>query len=124
MHAVMAFVGANRGRDVEAVLEAQRAAMEAPGDNAAFTREVGHAATLAIKAFGEGNYAETIRLLRSVRSYAHRFGGSHAQRDIIDLTLMEAATRAGQDQLAAALLAERQHARGVLPPLLKKRLAV
>jgi len=107
MHAMMAFVGAGRSRTTEAVLEAQRAAMEGADDNAAFTREVGHPATRAIKAFGDGNYAETIRLLRPVRSYAHRFGGSHAQRDVIDLTLIEAARRAGLDRLAAALLAER-----------------
>ncbi len=36
-------------------------------------------------------------LLRPVRSIAYRFGGSHAQRDVIDLTLIEAAFRAGDD---------------------------
>jgi hypothetical protein len=107
MHAMMAFVGAGRARDAEAVLEAQRAAMEEPGDNATFTREVGHPATLAIKAFGDGGYAEAVRLLRPIRSYAHRFGGSHAQRDVLDLTLIEAAKRAGQKALAAALETER-----------------
>ncbi len=111
MHAMMAFVGAGRSAQAESVLEAQRAAMDGPGDNASFTREVGHSATLAIKAFGDGDYAATVRLLRPVRNYAHRFGGSHAQRDLIDLTLIEAATRAGQDRLAAALLAERASAR-------------
>jgi len=30
---------------------------------------------LAIQAFEEGNYAECVRLLRPIRSYAHRFGG-------------------------------------------------
>jgi hypothetical protein len=107
MHAMMAFVGANRPRDAQAVLEAQRSAMEQPGDNATFTREVGHPATLAIKAFGDGNYAETVRLLRPIRSYAHRFGGSHAQRDVLDLTLIEAAHRAGNEALAFALETER-----------------
>jgi len=111
MHAMMAFVGAGRVTTADAVLEAQRAAMDAPGDNAQFTREVGHAATRAIKAFGDGDYAETVRLLRPIRNYAHRFGGSHAQRDLLDLTLIEAATRAGQDRLAAALRAERMNAR-------------
>jgi hypothetical protein len=107
MHAMMAFVGAGRSDSAAAVLEAQRAAMEGAGDNAQFTREVGNPATRAIKAFGDGDYAETVRLLRPVRSYAHRFGGSHAQRDVLDLTLIEAAVRAGQDRLAEALRAER-----------------
>jgi len=107
MHAMMAFVGAGRSRATEAVLEAQRAAMDGAEDNASFTREVGYPATQAINAFGDGNYAETVRLLRPVRSYAHRFGGSHAQRNVLDLTLIEAARRAGQNNLVAALLAER-----------------
>jgi hypothetical protein len=107
VHAMMAFVGAGRSSAAEAVLEAQRAAMDGAGDNVAFTREVGHSAARAIKAFGEGDYAETVELLRPIRNYAHRFGGSHAQRDVLDLTLIEAAKRAGQDRLAAALLAER-----------------
>jgi hypothetical protein len=111
MHAMMAFVGAGRVKAADAVLEAQRAAMDAAGDNAQFTREVGDAATRAIKAFGDGDYAETVRLLRPIRSYAHRFGGSHAQRDLLDLTLIEAAARAGQDRLAAALRDERTNAR-------------
>ena len=111
MHAMIAFVGAGRVKVADAVLEAQRAAMDAAGDNAQFTREVGHAATRAIRAFGDGAYGETVRLLRPIRSYAHRFGGSHAQRDLLDLTLIEAASRAGQDRLAAALRAERANAK-------------
>jgi hypothetical protein len=116
MHAMMAFVGAGRHAAAEQIIETQRAAMESMGDNAQFTREVGHPATRAIKTFGEGDYRETIRLLRPIRSYAHRFGGSHAQRDLIDLTLIEAASRADEDRLAAALLAERALAKGE-PPL-------
>jgi hypothetical protein len=89
------------------VLEAQIFAMQGEGDNAAFTREVGHPAARAIMAFGDGNYAEAVRLLRPIRGIAHRFGGSHAQRDVLDLTLVEAAFRAGETALAAALAAER-----------------
>ena len=43
--------------------------------------------------------------LRGVREFAHRFGGSHAQRDLLDLTLIEAALRSGQAALAKALCA-------------------
>jgi hypothetical protein len=114
-HAAMAFVGADRPLMLEAVLEAQRMAMEGKTDNAAFTREVGHPVTMAIKAFGHGDHAQSVRLLRSVRNIAHRFGGSHAQRDIIDLTLIEAAFRADQSGLAAALASERAALRPTSP---------
>jgi hypothetical protein len=106
-HAMMAFVGAGRLDAIARVVEAQQVAMAGPGDNAAFTREVGHPVALAIKAFGERRYGETVRLLRGVRNIANRFGGSHAQRDVLDLTLIEAALRSGQHGLASALAAER-----------------
>lgn len=110
-HAMMAFVGGGLEAPAKTLLEAQREAMRADDDNAAFTRDVGHPLTLAIKAFGDGNYAETVRLIRPIRAIAHRFGGSHAQRDVIDLTLIEAALRSGDQALARALAAERALAR-------------
>ncbi|MDX8444566.1 tetratricopeptide repeat protein [Mesorhizobium captivum] len=114
-HAMMAFVGAGLEAPARTLLEAQREAMDGSDDNAAFTRDVGHPLTLAVKAFGAGNYDETVRLIRPIRSIAHRFGGSHAQRDVIDLTLIEAALRAGDGALARALAAERRLARPESP---------
>ena len=60
-----------------------------------------------IVAFTRERYDECVELLREVRPVAHRFGGSHAQRDVIHLTLVEAALRAGRSPLARALAAER-----------------
>ncbi len=114
-HAMMAFVGAGRAELASAVLDAQIGAMKDGGDNALFTREVGHPAAQAIRAFGDGDYAATARLLRPIRNIAHRFGGSHAQRDVLDLTLIEAAFRSGQKALAAALAAERIEAKPANP---------
>ncbi|MEO4000558.1 tetratricopeptide repeat protein [Mesorhizobium sp. CAU 1732] len=114
-HAMMAFIGAGRLDLVQRLLAAQAGAIEAAGDNAAFTRDVGNPVARAILAFGDENYAETVRLLKPIRSIAHRFGGSHAQRDVIDLTLIEAAFRSGQAPLARALSAERGDARPESP---------
>jgi hypothetical protein len=115
MHAMMAFALAGRGADAQAVLEAQAAAAEADDDNADFTLEVGHPATRAIKAFADGDYASTVQLLRPIRNKAHRFGGSHAQRDLLDLTLIEAAKRAGHRELLVALAGERAQQRPYSP---------
>ena len=114
-HAMMAFVGAGLAGPAATLIETQRAAMQADDDNAAFTRDVGHPVTLAIQAFGDGNYRETVRLLRPIRAIAHRFGGSHAQRDVLDLTLIEAALRAGDTALSRALAAERFDTRPTSP---------
>jgi hypothetical protein len=108
VHATMAFIGSGRFGAVNDVLEAQQTAMARGDDNAVFTRDVGHPLTLAIKAFADGDYGTSVDLIRSVREIAHRFGGSHAQRDLLDLTLIEAALRGNQRNLALALSAERQ----------------
>jgi hypothetical protein len=107
LHAVMAFIGAGRRDAAQAVLAAQVEAMAREGDNTGFTADVGHAVCRAVVAFGDGDYSQTVNLLRPVRSLAARFGGSHAQRDVIDLTLIEAALRAKDAPLSAALAAER-----------------
>lgn len=111
MHAMMAFAGAGRTDLANALLDAQQAAIEGGDDNAAFTRDIGRPIALGILKFAEGDYAETVRLIRPVRAIAHRFGGSHAQRDVIDLTLIEAALRSGDAELSHALTAERLAAR-------------
>jgi hypothetical protein len=111
-HAMMAFVASGRDREQQAVIRSLRAAATGVGDPAAFAREVGLDAALAIQAFGQGRYAQAVELLRPLRSYAHRFGGSHAQRDLIDLTLIEAVNRSHQKELASALAAERLARRG------------
>jgi tetratricopeptide (TPR) repeat protein len=109
-HAMMAYVGAGREAEQKALLEAQQQAMGGGGDNAVFVRDVGHATVSAIHAFGRGDDAKAIDLLRTVRNRAGRFGGSHAQRDVLDLTLIAAARRGGETALERALLAEREEA--------------
>ena len=61
----------------------------------------------AIAAFGREDYGETVDLLLPVRTRAHVFGGSHAQRDIVHRTLIEATLRGGDRALAVALTNER-----------------
>jgi tetratricopeptide (TPR) repeat protein len=107
MHMMMAFAMAGREAAQQDVLHAQAAAMQRDEDNAHFTQAVGSAAARAMQAFAQGKHAVCVQLVRRVRSGAHRFGGSHAQRDVLDLTLLESARRGGMDGLALVLQAER-----------------
>jgi hypothetical protein len=107
MHAAMAFVGAGRRDLLDTVRRAQAGAIRGAGDNARVTAEIGRPVTEAIRAFGEGDWARVVHLLRPVRRIAQRFGGSHAQRDVLDLTLIEAAIRSGDGPLGRALAAVR-----------------
>ena len=54
-----------------------------------------------------GAYREAVEALHPVRFIANQFGGSHAQRDVIDWTLTEAAIRANLPGVAVALAGER-----------------
>ena len=45
--------------------------------------------------------------LTPIRRQVHRFGGSHAQRDVVEQTLLDSAVRSGQLDLAQALVRER-----------------
>ncbi len=119
LHAMVAYAGAGRDAPQLALLEAQREAMARNDDNALFTREIGQPAAQAVRAFAMGDFAQCAQLLRRIRSRSSRIGGSHAQRDLIDLTLIEAARRGGQGALASALVSERLCRRprsGAAPP--------
>jgi hypothetical protein len=111
VHAMMAFVGAGRDDEADAALRAMAYAADGPGDNAGATRDVGLPVAEALRAFGAGDAGGAVELLRGVRNSAARFGGSHAQRDVLDLTLIAAARAAGEGSLERALLAEREAAR-------------
>jgi hypothetical protein len=108
LHAMLALVGAGREADAQALLAAQQQALaDDHSDNRMFLRDVGIDATRAVHDFGAGRYVDAVRRLRPLRSRAHHFGGSHAQRDLIDLTLIAAAERGGESMLADALRHER-----------------
>ncbi len=108
LHAVMALVGDDRLAEAQAVIDRLRAWLPtAQGTNALMTARIGLPACIAVVAFAQGRYADVIADLQPIRSMLHLFGGSHAQRDALQRTLVEAALRAQRPALAAALTAER-----------------
>ena len=50
-----------------------------------------------------------------IRSRSYRIGGSHAQRDLVQLTVIGAALAAGNSRLARALAAERTEQKPTSP---------
>ncbi len=61
----------------------------------------------ALSAFGQGDYEAAAERLSSVRDLLVTLGGSNAQRDVFEETLVEARLRAGQTEQALELLRER-----------------
>jgi hypothetical protein len=107
LHAIMAFLGAGRIADAEKTLNAMRGAVVKGGDNGYMTRKVGLPLAEAFVAFEAGRYSECVDKIASTRGIAQRFGGSHAQRDILTLTALHAALRGGLAAAAEAFAAER-----------------
>lgn len=99
LHAVLAFVGAGMQVEAERMLASMANSIGA---------EVGVPVARAVLALESGQAAAAVELLIGVRDQAYRFGGSHAQRDLITLTLIEAARQAGNPGLARHYLAERR----------------
>lgn len=115
VHALIAFASARRHADAEATLDAMHRATRGGGANAVASEQVGLRLGCGIAAFVRGDYATTVQLLASLPSVARRMGGSNAQRDLIDLTLVEAALRAGLSDTAARLTRERLAAKPESP---------
>lgn len=107
MHAMTAFVATGRARAAAGLLESVEASAAQRSTNGHMAREAGLAVVRAIEAFGREKYAQAVDLLMPVRYRANVFGGSHAQRDIVHRTLLEAALRGGDRPLARALASER-----------------
>jgi tetratricopeptide (TPR) repeat protein len=81
------------------------------GDNRHVTAEIGRRLIDGAIAFARGDNVRAVDAILPVRTDATRIGGSHAQRDIVNLTLIAAAERSHQWSLARALLAERVEVR-------------
>ncbi|HEX6268562.1 MAG TPA: tetratricopeptide repeat protein [Burkholderiales bacterium] len=107
-HALLAFAATGRYADMTRQLDDLAAAARQEGSNGMMSREVGLPLAHGIVAFARGQYAAAIDFIEPVRDIAHRFGGSHAQRDLLSLTLIEAALRGNQPAHARHYLAERQ----------------
>jgi hypothetical protein len=107
LHAVMAHLGAGREEVAAQVLGAMRRAAAGQGTNARLTREVGLPLAEGLWAFSRGDFARAAGLIAPVRPRAGDFGGSNAQRDVLSLTLLEAALRGKDRSLAQVLAGER-----------------
>jgi len=106
-HAVMAYLGAGRQADVQRIVGAMRDASPRFSEVASWSAGFGLPLVEGFTAFWQGDHRTAVDRLHGARFIANAFGGSHAQRDIIDWTLTEAATRGGLRDVAQALAAER-----------------
>ena len=119
LHVVLAMLGAGEMAQAERWVAhcAARvlAAAEAARDNHAVARDVGLPLMRGMLAYARGDFDGAAEQLYAARAQAPRFGGSHAQRDLIDQTLLAAAARGSARRLGRALLNERCMAKPATP---------
>ena len=119
VHALLAMLGAGELPRAEAWLSrcARRAldVEDARRANHQMAREVGLPLMRGLIAFAHGDADGATGLIYPVRGIAQRFGGSHAQRDLIDQTLLAAAAIGGHQALGRALVNERSMAKPLTP---------
>ncbi|MFI8966361.1 tetratricopeptide repeat protein [Streptomyces sp. NPDC053493] len=111
VHAVMSYVGAGRVAQARRLIDDRRRWL-AEADaravtNHAMTADVGLPVCEALVAHATGDHDTVMELLWPLRRRLHEFGGSHAQRDALQKTLLEAALRAGRHDAARVLISER-----------------
>ena len=110
LHAVMALVGAGRLDEARAAVDRLAAFVQATPRATSrhmMVSDVGLPASRAVIAYAEGRDGDVVDALLPIRGTFQRFGGSHAQRDALQRTLLESAIRSGQLDLARALVSER-----------------
>jgi tetratricopeptide (TPR) repeat protein len=105
-HAAMAYLGAGRTKEVERLLNVYQAGGNA-SEAGAWAQQTGLPLIEGFRAFWTGDYRTAVERLHRARYIVNSFGGSHAQRDVIDWTLTEAAIRGGLGDIAEALANER-----------------
>lgn len=119
VHAVLAMLGAGEVARAESWLArcAERALQPADAgrSNHLMAREVGLPLMRGLVALAHGDADAAVDQIYPVRAQAVRFGGSHAQRDLVDQTLLAAAARGGRRAVGRALLNERAMAKPVTP---------
>jgi hypothetical protein len=107
LHAVMAYLGAGRDVEIERVIGALERSAGGNTDTARWSGAVALPLVRGFRAFWRGEYGACVEALYPARSIVNQFGGSHAQRDVVDWTLTEAAVRGRLTALAEALAHER-----------------
>jgi len=107
-HAALAFAGAERGDSLNNLIVEIKKPKNPTGTTLQkMNTQVGIPLIIAIKLYCDGNFSAAAEAIEKIRDTASRFGGSHAQRDLLSWTLIDAANQAGQKGKARHFLAER-----------------
>jgi tetratricopeptide (TPR) repeat protein len=107
-HYMLALAAAGLGSEAVGMLDSLRDyAKSEQGTNPEVTLRIGVALCEGLLAHRQGAHGRAVDRLWPLRYELYRIGGSHAQRDLVAMILIDAAIKAERLPLARALLAER-----------------
>jgi hypothetical protein len=116
LHALMALLGAGEVSRAHAwAHEAASRAERGSGYQRRIARDLGLPLMHGLLAFTEARFDDAVDTLHPLRPQLARIGGSRAQRDVVDQTLLAAAVHGSRTHAARALLDERRAARPETP---------
>ena len=116
VHATLALIGAGELATAREWVETARDQAERrTGWNRDVARDIGQPLQRGLLAFGRGDFAAAVDAIAPLQGGIERFGGSRAQRDVVDQTLLVAAISAGRRPLARALIDARGTAKRTTP---------
>ncbi|KAK7091233.1 hypothetical protein V1264_008945 [Littorina saxatilis] len=112
VHLLLACLGANKGDAVKQMMDSiENFIRNAKGDHHDVMEDVGKKMCEAFIAYNNGDFAIAVDLLNPLRYRIINIGGSHAQRDLFNLFLIQAAIKSPKalhHKLARSLLTERK----------------
>ena len=111
LHALLCFHYGGEQQSAAALMRA----VEDQYDRAIPMMMIGRSVLVGVDAFCRGHNADSLEYLLPVLSEVNRIGGSHAQRDLIQQIVLEAAVRDKQWPIAQSLLAQRKLIRKTAP---------
>jgi len=107
-HFMMALASDGRAEAARAMLNSiGETGRETTGMVGDIARDIGLPLCAALLAYAGQDYRRTVELLEPVRYDLKYVGGSHAQQDVFHRTLVSAAIKSGQFEIARALMSER-----------------
>lgn len=112
LHYMLALIGAGRRESAATLARSMAKVFPRNAAQTLVAERAGAAIAEGLVHFAEGDMGAALERLMSVRKQRVMIGGSDAQRDVFEQVLVEAALRAGEDDVARALLTERLEQRG------------
>jgi tetratricopeptide (TPR) repeat protein len=111
IHALLALLASGQLAEAQDLVDTLQADAIGEDTRARMARMAGLPAARGLLAFAAGRHDQALPLLLHGHAVSARFGGSHAQRDLLALTALACARRSDARQLEEQLLVERRERR-------------